>query len=90
MLKQDDPKAKEDMSSSVGGEETAMVKFSEKASMDEANPSTIDKSVAPGTEQVPEMQMKAKKTRIMKIRMSEKNTRNPEKKRRTPKKEELK
>ncbi|KAG2331682.1 hypothetical protein Bca52824_002862 [Brassica carinata] len=53
MLKQDDPKAKEDVLSSVGGEETTMVEFSEEASMDEANPSTIDKSVAPGTEQSP-------------------------------------
>ncbi|KAG2323684.1 hypothetical protein Bca52824_006412 [Brassica carinata] len=79
MLKQDDPKAKEDVSSSFGGEETAIYKFSEEATMDEANPSTIDKSLAPGTSKVPEMQMKAKKTRITKIRMSEKNTRNPEK-----------
>ncbi|KAG2315183.1 hypothetical protein Bca4012_065990 [Brassica carinata] len=53
MLKQDDPKAKEDVSSSVGGEETAIYKFSEEAIMDEANPSTIDKSLAPGTEQSP-------------------------------------
>ena len=53
MLKQDDPKAKEDVSSSVGGEETAIYKFSEEATMDEANPSTIDKSLAPGTEQSP-------------------------------------
>ncbi|KAL0886037.1 hypothetical protein Bca101_010020 [Brassica carinata] len=51
MLKQDDPKAKEDVSSSVGEEETAIYKFSEEATMDEANPSTIDKSLAPGTEQ---------------------------------------
>ncbi|KAG2323781.1 hypothetical protein Bca52824_006509 [Brassica carinata] len=50
MLKQDDPKAKEDVSSSVGGEETAIYKFSEEATMDEANLSTIDKSLAPGTE----------------------------------------
>ncbi|KAG2242830.1 hypothetical protein Bca52824_095328, partial [Brassica carinata] len=44
MLKQDDPKAKEDVSSSVGGEETAIYKFSKEATMDEANPSTIDNS----------------------------------------------
>ncbi|KAH0873159.1 hypothetical protein HID58_070521 [Brassica napus] len=44
MLNRDDPKAKEDSSSNVGGEETAM---------DEANPSTIDKSVSPETEQSP-------------------------------------
>ncbi|KAL0802934.1 hypothetical protein Bca101_058110 [Brassica carinata] len=53
MLKQDGPKAKEDVSSSVGGEETAIYKFSEEATMDEANPSTIKKSLAPGTEQSP-------------------------------------
>ncbi|KAL0876666.1 hypothetical protein Bca101_026371 [Brassica carinata] len=51
MLKQDDPKAKEDVASSVGGEETAIYKFFEEATMDEANPRTIDKSLAPGTEQ---------------------------------------
>ncbi|KAL0802360.1 hypothetical protein Bca101_057536 [Brassica carinata] len=53
MLKQDDPKAKQDVSSIVGGEETAIYKFSKEAEMDEANPSTIDKSLAPGTEQSP-------------------------------------
>ncbi|KAG2282429.1 hypothetical protein Bca52824_053649 [Brassica carinata] len=47
MLNRDDPKAKEDSSSNVGGGETAMVP----ESRDEANPSTIDKYVAPGTEQ---------------------------------------
>ena len=49
MLNRDDPKAKEDSSSNVGGGETAMVP----ESRDEANPSTIDKYVAPGTEQSP-------------------------------------
>ncbi|CAN7065713.1 unnamed protein product [Brassica rapa subsp. trilocularis] len=61
MLNRDDPKAKEESSSNVGGEETTMVPESREASRDEENPSTIDKSVAPGTEQSPEMQMKAKK-----------------------------
>ncbi|CAN6804994.1 unnamed protein product [Brassica oleracea] len=49
MLNQDDPKAKEDSSSSIGGDDTAMVTLSG----DEANPRTIDKSVAPGTDQSP-------------------------------------
>ena len=49
MLNRDDPKAKEDGSSSVGGDDTAMVTFSG----DEANPRTIDKSVAPGTDHSP-------------------------------------
>ena len=49
MLNRDDPKAKEDGSSSVGGDDTAMVTFSG----DEANRRTIDKSVAPGTDQSP-------------------------------------
>ncbi|KAH0914513.1 hypothetical protein HID58_028959 [Brassica napus] len=53
MLNRDDPKAKEDSSSNVEGEETAMVPESGEASRDEANPSTIDKYVAPGTEQSP-------------------------------------
>ena len=44
MLNRDDPKSKEDGSSSVGGDETAVV---------EANPSGIDKSVAPGTDESP-------------------------------------
>ncbi|KAG2328636.1 hypothetical protein Bca52824_011364 [Brassica carinata] len=60
MLKQDDPKAKEDLSSSVGGEETAIYKFSEEATMDEANPSTIDKSL-PNRKQSPRDAMKAKR-----------------------------
>ena len=53
MLNRGDPKAKEDNLSNVGGEETAMVPELEsgEASKDEANPSTIDKSVAPETEQ---------------------------------------
>ena len=49
MLNRDDPKAKEDSSSSVGGDDTAMVTFSG----DEANPGTIDKYVTPGTDQSP-------------------------------------
>ncbi|KAL0716024.1 hypothetical protein Bca4012_065346 [Brassica carinata] len=44
MLNRDDPKSKEDGSSSVGGDETAVV---------EANPSGIEKSVAPGTDESP-------------------------------------
>lgn len=43
-----------------------MVPESREASRDEENPSTIDKSVAPGTEQSPEMQMKAKKMQVRK------------------------
>ncbi|KAH0855046.1 hypothetical protein HID58_020526 [Brassica napus] len=53
MLNRDDPKAKEDSSSSVGGEETVMVPESGETSRDEVNPSTIDKSVSLGTEQSP-------------------------------------
>ncbi|KAG2323165.1 hypothetical protein Bca52824_016378 [Brassica carinata] len=49
MLNRDDPNAKENGSSSVGGDDTAMVTFSG----DEANPKTIDKSVTPGTDQSP-------------------------------------
>ncbi|KAG2307198.1 hypothetical protein Bca52824_026946 [Brassica carinata] len=44
MLNRDDPKSKEDGSSSVGGDETAVV---------EANPSVIDKSVAPEADESP-------------------------------------
>ena len=46
MLNRDDPKAKEDGSSSVGGEDMsmAMITLSEE---------TIEKSVAPGTDQSP-------------------------------------
>ncbi|KAF8109831.1 hypothetical protein N665_0090s0014 [Sinapis alba] len=54
MLNRDDLKAKEDGSSSVGGEEMAMVTFSEEVTGDDVvNPSTIKKSVNPGTEQSP-------------------------------------
>ncbi|CAH8360068.1 unnamed protein product [Eruca vesicaria subsp. sativa] len=45
MLNGDNPKVKEDGWSSVGGEETAMILESIEASRDEANPSTIDKSL---------------------------------------------
>ncbi|CAH8383185.1 unnamed protein product [Eruca vesicaria subsp. sativa] len=47
MLSRDDPKSKEDGSSSVGGDDTAMVILSG----DEANPSRIEKSVSPGTDE---------------------------------------
>ncbi|KAL0796020.1 hypothetical protein Bca101_067397 [Brassica carinata] len=49
MLNRDDPKSKEDVSSSVGGDDTSMVILSG----DEANPSRIDKYVAPGTDESP-------------------------------------
>ncbi|KAG2312313.1 hypothetical protein Bca52824_023870 [Brassica carinata] len=61
MLNRDDPKSKEDGSSSVGGDETAVV---------EANPSGIDKSVA-RTDESPEIEMAKKMQRSKRRRKRE-------------------